>query len=547
MARVLLQHRLRGLSGPLFQKFGNKLVHTVGNYLAGAGGLPDLPWPENTTFIGAFRGETDVQNVNVDGEICNLMPLGTISATSIHNAPILAPDFDGVYREYGVDEPVWKGARWDAGVSYSTDTDGNPLKPTPFLQANEATTNLELYSDDYANGKWIKQQIVIDSLNVKEDTSTNTHRLVVSVANSPMNAGEYTLSAIVKSSNRHISLSAGGNIGSATFNLSNGTVSQTKGSALIAHGIFSMGGDTYQVYITTSDTANRQEVISLIKDPNAVLDSFSSESYLGDGVSFVEVMNIQVTAGANPGIPVISGATAESIPATEYTFPAANIDPVEDTRIIFRFENTGADGPILDIGKNLELGMLSNELILTDGINTVSLPVTKGTHDINIIVSGHEMAIKAGDAYAVGAYTSVPAGVITVNRNIWALHTIPAVDLERVLNGDFEDGDTGWTGVSVTNGQATTVSTTGYQVIHTTAGIEYSLNFTCDAKGVSPQLQIQNGNVTGSPVIAEVNPSGNGAMVPYSATFTALGPDSIVILSNGSNTALWDNISIKAV
>jgi len=118
---------------------------------------------------------------------------------------------------------------------------------------------------------------------------------------------------------------------------------------------------------------------------------------------------------------------------------------------------------------------------------------------------------------------------------------------ELVANGDFENGDTGWTGLDVVGGVARTISTTGYQVIGTVNGTEYEVLLECDAQGVSPQLQIQNGATTGSPVLAEVNPSGNGVMNSYSTSFTALGPDSIVVLSNGSNSALWDNISIKEI
>jgi len=99
----------------------------------------------------------------------------------------------------------------------------------------------------------------------------------------------------------------------------------------------------------------------------------------------------------------------------------------------------------------------------------------------------------------------------------------------------------------VVDGVARTLDTTAYQVISTEAGTEYRLRLDCDAKGVSPQVSIQNGATTGSPVIATVDPTGNGSMLPFSTTFTALGPDTIVVLSNGSNTALWDNISIKRV
>ena len=117
---------------------------------------------------------------------------------------------------------------------------------------------------------------------------------------------------------------------------------------------------------------------------------------------------------------------------------------------------------------------------------------------------------------------------------------------ELVINGDFSNGDTGWVGMNVVNGVANTIDTTGTQVINTEASKEYALHFTADAKGVVPQLGIQDGNVTPSPVIITVGPAGTG-MKPYSTTFTALGPECIIVLSNGSNTSLWDNISIKEV
>ena len=127
------------------------------------------------------------------------------------------------------------------------------------------------------------------------------------------------------------------------------------------------------------------------------------------------------------------------------------------------------------------------------------------------------------------------------------LGIVPTLGLEIVTNGDFDDGTTGWTGLDVIDGVARTLDTTGYQVVSTEIGTEYKVTFLCDAKGASPQLQIQNGNITGSPVIGEVNPAGNGVMKPCSTTFTALGLESIIILSNGSNTALWDDISVREI
>ena len=137
----------------------------------------------------------------------------------------------------------------------------------------------------------------------------------------------------------------------------------------------------------------------------------------------------------------------------------------------------------------------------------------------------------------------VTAGIVEAGL---VSYEAPTLGPELVTNGNFSNGATGWIGMNVVDGVANTISTTGTQVITTEAGKEYRLTFDADAKGVVPQLAIQNGNVTPSPVIITIGPAGTG-MNPYSATFTALGPDSIIVLSNGSNTALWDNISIKEV
>lgn len=111
MLRPLLMMRTRGL-GVHFQKVANLKNHiarSVGPYI----GLDEeIVWPEDVSFISAFRGEDDTQNINLDGTICNLMPLGTVAATMLHSAPILAPDYLGGYQEYAIDAPVWRGGRF---------------------------------------------------------------------------------------------------------------------------------------------------------------------------------------------------------------------------------------------------------------------------------------------------------------------------------------------------------------------------------------------------------------------------------------------------
>ena len=55
--------------------------------------------------------------------------LGAGVPSSKHDVPMLAPDNEGVYREYGVDEPVWQGVR--------------------------KVTNELLWSEDFSNAAWV--------------------------------------------------------------------------------------------------------------------------------------------------------------------------------------------------------------------------------------------------------------------------------------------------------------------------------------------------------------------------------------------------------
>jgi len=124
-----------------------------------------------------------------------------------------------------------------------------------------------------------------------------------------------------------------------------------------------------------------------------------------------------------------------------------------------------------------------------------------------------------------------------------------AVDIlwpELVINGDFSDGATGWDGIAVTDGIANTTGGTGTQVISTEIGVEYEVHFESNAKGGVPQLAVQNGNSAPSPVLISIACGGN-TWKQYSGVFTAGGPESIVVISNGSNLALWDNVSIKKI
>ena len=124
--------------------------------------------------------------------------------------------------------------------------------------------------------------------------------------------------------------------------------------------------------------------------------------------------------------------------------------------------------------------------------------------------------------------------------------TVDTLWPDLVTNGDFSDGATGWDGIAVTDGIANTTGGTGTQVISTEIGVEYEVNFDGNAKNGVPQLAVQNGNSAPSPVLVSIA-CGGTTWKHYSGTFTAEGLESIIVISNGSNLALWDNVSIKEI
>ena len=108
--RPLLMHRARGLCGPFFHKAANlshSLVHGTGNFIAAGGGNIFGLY----SFIAGYPAVSDVQNVAEVGDVMNLMPKGDITATSTHSTEVMALDYEGVYRSYDIDDPVWKGGR----------------------------------------------------------------------------------------------------------------------------------------------------------------------------------------------------------------------------------------------------------------------------------------------------------------------------------------------------------------------------------------------------------------------------------------------------
>ncbi|RKZ25987.1 hypothetical protein DRQ29_05495 [bacterium] len=116
---------------------------------------------------------------------------------------------------------------------------------------------------------------------------------------------------------------------------------------------------------------------------------------------------------------------------------------------------------------------------------------------------------------------------------------------ELVTNGDFEDAANGWISMKEASGVGLTLDGEGYQTIVTEIGKTYKFSCDCDRKGVSPSISVKDKLPTGGSMLV-IHPSGTDWNT-YTGEFTALSLESVIHFGNGSNTALFDNVSIKII
>jgi len=117
--------------------------------------------------------------------------------------------------------------------------------------------------------------------------------------------------------------------------------------------------------------------------------------------------------------------------------------------------------------------------------------------------------------------------------------------LNRVVNGDFSNGTTGWTAMTVTDGVGSTDGGEGFQVITVKAGKVYDFSCICDRQGASPSIAIKADSTTGSSLLV-FNPVVTGGAL-YTGQFTATSNTAVIHLDNANDAALFDTFSIKEV
>jgi len=189
---------------------------------------------------------------------------------------------------------------------------------------------------------------------------------------------------------------------------------------------------------------------------------------------------------------------------------------------------------------------LSPSVIFTQGTSTALIDnlftATATTMYFGVVVSGHvandTVTIDAGiTVKEITNYTEANAAseIEYSQENVFGA--------EEVVNGDFANGSSGWTGLEVVNGYARVNSaSSGSQSLTLTNGKTYRLTLDINAKGVTPSFNITNSTMS------TVTASGGDVFKTYSVFFTVVSTGlSNISLSNGSQTALWDNISIKEI
>jgi hypothetical protein len=163
--------------------------------------------------------------------------------------------------------------------------------------------NLAEYSEDFTNAYWTKQQSSISS-NVTtapngtltadklvENTSNSTHRIFNGNAIAISTSDGTTYSFYLKSAERTRAWVRDNDIVGALFNLANGTIVSTEGTATAT--ITSVGDGWYRCTMTrVSSNGNGRLIV--------YLDNGTSDSYTGDGTSGVFIWGGQLNIGATP-------------------------------------------------------------------------------------------------------------------------------------------------------------------------------------------------------------------------------------------------------
>ena len=160
--------------------------------------------------------------------------------------------------------------------------------------------NLVEYSEDFSNAFWTKQQSSITANattapngtstadKLVEDTSNSVHRMFNNGAVAISTSDGTTYSFYLKSAGRTRAWVRDNDIVGALFNLSNGTIVSTEGTATAT--ITNVGDGWYRCTITKVSSGTSGRIV-------VYLDNGTSDSYTGNGTSGIFIWGAQLVEG----------------------------------------------------------------------------------------------------------------------------------------------------------------------------------------------------------------------------------------------------------
>jgi len=163
---------------------------------------------------------------------------------------------------------------------------------------------------------------------------------------------------------------------------------------------------------------------------------------------------------------------------------------------------------------------------------------TDGTYKIDNVLQGSSPAMPNTNTYIELGNTAIIGDADIVDR------TQCQFKVYSNLTSDAED-TAGWVQMQVTGGIGSTFGSQGWQILTVENGKTYQFSCDYDRAGVSPSISVKADSDTGISLLV-FNPSANG-WNNAAGQFTATSDTVAVHFGNGSDTALFDNVSIKQI
>ena len=302
--------------------------------------------------------------------------------------------------------------------------------------------NLLTYSEDFANGNWVKNEATISSnIATAPNGTTTADKLIENTANDShhvyQNAtanGVNTFSFYAKKGERTFVYAYADSVGQGKcFNLTSGTLGVNIISAPINATIESVGNDWFRCTITVSITSASALRIGLCSADGTF-------SYLGNGTSGAYIWGAQLVEGTN-ALPYQKTETRLNIPRLDYSLGGCPNILLEPQRTNLALQSSSFDNASWSKSNS---SVTANSTTSPSGItdaDTLTADGTSNRHEVTQLIS-----FTSGLAYTFSVY-------IKKNTNDFAQLTLGGVAFSSLpfANFNVNNGTLGSTGGSATS------------------------------------------------------------------------------------------------